>query len=681
MLEDTRKRGATIAIYVIFGILIAVFVINFGPGGGGKSQKGGCSLSSSVEKRLTLDGNNYGMTTWQWALNTRDGSENGQAGIQRKIAAMDLLVRRELLAMEAERRGLVISDAIIDEKLKQGELYVLTQKMDGKRAFFEDGVYFNYKYLERWIGQFGLSIGGFKAEQRRELLAQAMLEELRAGAHVSRDETFALWLHANTTVEFDAVTFPVEAYQAKIVLNDANIDAYLGAHEADVKKKYEDDKALSYTQTPKKVKLRRVFVARTPAPADETPPPAAGADAGTPPAPAAKPDPAKDKLVKARAEIVGKKKTFAETAKAIDADEAMRNKSGDLGWVSVDAPGLGSKEIGDAVKTLKKGEPSEVLESPEGFWLLLVEDERSGDLTYDQVKREIASKLAAEHYAREAARRDALEALADARAGKGKNLTDMFEHKKAEPQDNGQPSVSPEQIEEMLKMYEEELNDPNKSEEEKEQLRQILELIKSGKLGGGPQTGMVQHFYGPAIPASWGQDAADAPPGDAGATPPKPDDVNAPPTSEVLPTFVDVPKAEVQRIGPMPRDPDTIPDLGVSKDLMATLFDELDDGAIAPKIYSVKLLQNGITGGEAFVVVQVITRSKPDLSTFDAQESSLREDMESERGNAIVGSWLQDRCKTLNDAGKIKPSQDALLTTEDGQQKLIPYTPCGNLDI
>src|SRR5436190_2070576 len=109
MLEDTRKRGATIAIYVIFGILIAVFIINFGPNGGGRKSKGGCSLRSADVSRLTLDGNHDGMTSWQWSLNTLSGSENGQQGIQRKIRAMDALVKRELLAMEADRRGLVVS--------------------------------------------------------------------------------------------------------------------------------------------------------------------------------------------------------------------------------------------------------------------------------------------------------------------------------------------------------------------------------------------------------------------------------------------------------------------------------------------------------------------------------------------------------------------------------------------
>ena len=41
MLEQLRKSGASIAIYLIFGLLIIIFVINFAPNAG--QGKGGGS--------------------------------------------------------------------------------------------------------------------------------------------------------------------------------------------------------------------------------------------------------------------------------------------------------------------------------------------------------------------------------------------------------------------------------------------------------------------------------------------------------------------------------------------------------------------------------------------------------------------------------------------------------------
>ena len=38
MLEESRKKGASVFVYLIFCLLIAIFVINFGPQGGGRDR-------------------------------------------------------------------------------------------------------------------------------------------------------------------------------------------------------------------------------------------------------------------------------------------------------------------------------------------------------------------------------------------------------------------------------------------------------------------------------------------------------------------------------------------------------------------------------------------------------------------------------------------------------------------
>ena len=45
MLEDARKKGASVFVYLIFCLLILIFVINLAAQGG---QGGGCSDSSNV---------------------------------------------------------------------------------------------------------------------------------------------------------------------------------------------------------------------------------------------------------------------------------------------------------------------------------------------------------------------------------------------------------------------------------------------------------------------------------------------------------------------------------------------------------------------------------------------------------------------------------------------------------
>src|SRR5262249_29615167 len=157
--------------------------------------------------------------------------------------------------------------------------WILGQKEDGVHAFFADDATiddkrpercpetktaddctFYYDFLDGWVRNiFGLSVGTFKQEQRRELMALAMEQVLESGAHAARDEAHASWLHASVTATADVVAFKPDDYAKKMILTDADVDRFLKDHESDVKAKYDTDKG-SYTSTVAEVKVRRVFV-------------------------------------------------------------------------------------------------------------------------------------------------------------------------------------------------------------------------------------------------------------------------------------------------------------------------------------------------------------------------------------------------------------------------------------
>ena len=674
MLEDTRKRGATIAIYVIFGILIAVFVINFGPQSVGGGQ--GCKAGSQ-QLQLTIGEQEYGMNTWRWAFNTQ-----GRGSYEQRVTmALDALIRREILAQEAERRGLAIPESTIDDKIKLGEVWILGEKIDGKQWYFEDGEYFSYKMLlSNMVQRFGLTIGSFKSEQRREWLAAAMHQILASGGRASKDEVYALWLHSQRTTTFDVVEFAAADYRDKMVLTDADVARYLAGHEAEVKAKYEADKGTQYTATVPKVRVRRVFVARQPPPAE----PPADPAAPPPPPPAddkkveVKPDPGQAKLEAARKDIVAKKKTIADVARALDSDELVRQKGGDLGWKLSDAHDLGDPLLTEALgKLTPGGEPSPVIETPAGFYLLAVEAKREGDLAFDTVKHEIAASLATDFYADEAAKRAALAALDEARTSK-KKLEELYE--KAAPK---MPDIDPEeqrrQMQEQLRIMKEELADPNKSEEEKQQLRQIIELIESGQLGMGPF-----EIESGDIPAAWEQ--AGGPSGGAPmATDPPAQPKVLTPTADTLPRVVGLDKPKVTRVGPMPRDRERIVDVGKSAELMTALFETLEPGELGDKVYVVKGEEDvvgGLTlaGDNRYVIVQLIERPDADISKFEEQAENLVRREEEDRGRELVTTWLRARCEDMVAKQEIKIAP-AILTTQDekGQARQFQYGACGGL--
>jgi hypothetical protein len=231
MLEKLRKSGASVLIYVLFGILIAGFVINFGPQSGGSSQ--GCTGGGvSADTVLEVDGEELGRPAWRFAYNARAGRNQ----VARAEAAMEDLLRSQILADEAEARGLVVSDALIDRKIKAGEIYLVGRRWDLQSAcesgqgpcYFkkvEDQWFFDFEILKAYLNQLGLSMGHFKDNQRREILADMVAELLRGSAAASRDEALARFVHENTTVSFDAVSFSPAAYKAALKVGPASTRA------------------------------------------------------------------------------------------------------------------------------------------------------------------------------------------------------------------------------------------------------------------------------------------------------------------------------------------------------------------------------------------------------------------------------------------------------------------------
>src|SRR5262249_48831256 len=141
------------------------------------------------------------------------------------------------------------------------------------------------------------------------------------------------------------------------------------------------------------------------------------------------------------------------------------------GWHSAENPALGDKAVSDAVKALKPGEMTPVIVTDRGAYIVMATDKREGDLSFDQVKREIAAELAKDVWGKEAAKRAAISALDQARNGVGMNLEQLYDREQTTPSGPGN-GMDLEQL----------LNDPNMTPENKEKLRQIIEKQKHGAL-------------------------------------------------------------------------------------------------------------------------------------------------------------------------------------------------------
>src|SRR5688572_18626659 len=122
MLDNMRRSGASIFIYLIFGILIAIFVININPGS--STQGGGCAPASNTV--VKVEDYNVHANDFHIALDNPYNSVQAarRFGMKRKEHyALEMLIRRELLAQAAAERGIRVPTTMAEEELKKGHFY------------------------------------------------------------------------------------------------------------------------------------------------------------------------------------------------------------------------------------------------------------------------------------------------------------------------------------------------------------------------------------------------------------------------------------------------------------------------------------------------------------------------------------------------------------------------------
>jgi TusA-related sulfurtransferase len=389
---------------------------------------------------------------------------------------------------------------------------------------------------------------------------------------------------------------------------------------------------------------------------------------------------AKAKLQAVRNAVAAGKQKFADAARQLNTEPALKANSGAAGWKSVENAGLGEKVVSDAIKALKPGEMTEVITTDRGAYLVMAEDRREKNLTYDQVKLELAAELARDVWSKEAAKRAALKALEDARASK-KNLTDLYIREL-------KPGMNLEELQKHM-------NDPNLDPQIRQILQQQLQRQLDQQLEDGEDHGSIV-LESPNVYAAWkagdgestGAPAAgSAAPGPAaGSAGPAPTAGSAAPAAapaagapaapkaapvvasgDTLPAVQDVAPPKVRRENAKKREK-RLPGVGAE---VGVLFDELGKGELAGRVFEVD-------GG--YTVVQVVDKTEGKIEDFEKEASRLVDEMRKERGEQLVHDWLKARCEELTTAGKIKPRADKIAESDDkGKPAPTVYRPCMTL--
>ena len=410
MLEAIRRSSRSTIIYVLFAVLIAVFVINFGPG----SRGCGAELTSSYAARVagsTISDQEYRLS--YIALGGPNIPPQFAKERRLKEFVMDKLIERELLAQEAERLGFAVSEKEVEDMAAEGKMYILGVPRRADELFV-DG-HFSYDRLKAVCqNRLGVSVARFIEVQRREMLADKVKQLLLGGIRVTPDEVKADYDQKETQASLVYVRFQPRQFEDKVTLTPEEIAAWQAAHKDEIQKQYEEH-AFLYKKQDKQARLARILV-KIPE----------GAPEGDPAAWKTQDD--KFLKVKAKIERAGRRikagEDFAVVAKAMSEDDATKDKGGEAGWKKKAQAQLGADNEAQVFTDAKEGDVVGPVRTDRGLEVIKVEGFREGDLPLDAVASEIAEEKLRQERAKVRARDAATEAIAGVRDGQ--SLSEQF---------------------------------------------------------------------------------------------------------------------------------------------------------------------------------------------------------------------------------------------------------------
>lgn len=381
MLDFMRRNANSWIMVLLFGIIIFVFAINFGPWAG--------SMAPTIPYAAVVNNEPISLNEFRTAYASqfariqqfRPGYDQTQAdkdGLKEVVVAQ--LISRELLTQLGRNNSLSIAALTLAEEIKG-------------RVFGEEADFNKEEYVRRVNAFFRSTVSQFEAQVEKELIAEQMANLLGTAVSVSNSETKMAFIDKNTKIalefvkvnplHFPAATPNADAVKKFAEANAEKISTYFNEHISEYVKDEE-------------IRASHILVKVAPG---------LSADEKTA---------LKDKADKILARVKGNE-DFAEVAKKESDDTGTKEKGGDLNYFTA---GMMVEEFSKAAFALKPGEISGLVESPFGYHIIKLTDRKPKvDRKLDDVKIEIAEVLLKKEEQDKKAKEYAQLALAQLKSG------------------------------------------------------------------------------------------------------------------------------------------------------------------------------------------------------------------------------------------------------------------------
>lgn len=362
MMEVLRQHSKSFIIYLLFGIIIVVFVISFGPG----SECGPKGETLAAE----VNGQRVPITEFEAQFRQQE-KDTAEA----RKAAMDQVVEREILAQEAAKLGLYVSDKEMAKKIRS------------LKGLWKDGK-FEMEYYKRYVnGMLGSSIPVFETRFRKEMMGDGLRALLTQALYVSDVEVEAEWKLRNTKIDLEFIAFDETGDKNAIVVTPAEVATWKAANKAKIEDHWKNKRFLYFAR--KEYKVRQIALNLP-----------KGADAAVK-------APIQKKAEELKKELEAGK-DFAELAKLHSQDEASKNNGGDMGMVEREK--MPSPEFRKAATETAVGKVSNAFCDPQACRVIKVESTREKELK--DLEDEIAANLIKEDRVSAVAKEKAMKIIA-----------------------------------------------------------------------------------------------------------------------------------------------------------------------------------------------------------------------------------------------------------------------------
>ncbi|NNL86426.1 MAG: hypothetical protein HKP27_12270 [Myxococcales bacterium] len=383
MLRAMRQGQRWLLWLVIIGVG-GVFAFTFGVGGSFSPQAGASDAVFVAGRSFKVNDFDRLRQNQVRAYREQYGDAVEQfvdSGRFEQMAA-DSLVRMGVLASEAERLGITVSDAEVRDYLRNA--------LGGGQALDRDAV---TQFAQREYG----SLRRLQEQLRDELLSMKLSRVLRQSVSVSDAEVRNALRYAEQEISIAWVGFDQSKPPEGQEVSEEELSAFIEKNAARIKESYEA--RIDSFDLPERVRASHILLT-APSGDDER---------------AA----VRERIAAVRARIVGGE-DFAAVAREVSEDPGSKERGGELGEFQ---RGTMVPAFDEVAFSIEPGVLSEPVESDFGFHLIRVDEKLPAKLVpLEEAQESIARGLASFDRARELAESKSAELLEDVRAGK--SLTD-----------------------------------------------------------------------------------------------------------------------------------------------------------------------------------------------------------------------------------------------------------------